>query len=82
MRTEIPLLSVGLERVFSTRSFGKPLLSRIKKKVLDERYGSDQNQLHALFLSGEEIWRHGGIFEVVPSDEYGIESPKSTYRQS
>ena len=46
----------------------------MKKKVLEERYVSNRNQLHALFLNGEKIWRHGGIFEVVPSDKYGIES--------
>ena len=75
MRTDIPILIVSLEREFRNRYFYCQMIRQIKKKALDERYGSDRTCLHALFTNGEGIRRHGGIFEVVPSSEdFGIES--------
>ena len=74
MRIQIPMLMVNLEREFAHRSFDAKMVCRIKDKTLNERYGSDRKQLHELFIQGSDVRRLGGIFEIVPSQEFGIES--------
>ena len=75
MRTDIPILIVSLEREFANRSFDYEMIRRIKDKALNEKCGSNRTHLHALFIQGQDIRRHGGIFEVVPScEDFGIES--------
>ena len=74
MRTKIPILIITLEREFANPSFDKKIVCRIKDKTINERYGSDRTRLHALFIQGEDIRRHSGIFKIVPSEDFGIES--------
>lgn len=74
-RIGIPQMQVNLEREFSFRSFDYELLRRVRDKVLDERFGSDRTQLHALVKKGDAVRRHGGIFAIDPSPEdFGIDA--------
>ena len=75
MRTDIPNMTVNIEREFPNRSFHHDLLRRVRCKALDDRYGSDRTQLGVLFKKGNDIRRHGGIFVIDPStDDFSIKS--------
>ena len=74
MRIQVSMLKINLEREFSNRSYDSQMVRRIQDKTLDERYGSDRHQLHALLVQGSEIRRLGGIFESIPSEDFRIES--------
>ena len=74
MRIPVPMVKVNLEREFANHAFDYEMVRRVQNKTLDEIYGCDRTQLHALFVQGSEIRRLGGIFETIPSDDLSIES--------
>jgi len=72
-RIDVPTIALNLEREFPSRSFTYQLLFRLRKNVLDQKYGKDRSQLTTTFLKGDTIRQSGGIFDVQPtSDDFGI----------
>jgi len=71
---DVPNMQVNLERKFSGRSFHFKLLHRMRTRVLDNEYGTDGMQLKPLFEKGQIICQDGRVFEIIPSDDFRIES--------
>ena len=66
----IPMIQTTMEEHFPGRSFGYELIRRIGDKALDTKFGKDRAQLRDLFVKGELIKKHGGVFIVDPSPDF------------
>ena len=74
-RIGIPQMQVNLEREYPFHSFNYKLICCLQNKVLDDRFGFDRTQLHALVKKGDDVKRHGGMFGIDPSpDNFGIDA--------
>ena len=73
-RMSIPQISTLLCQLNPGRAYTSQLLHRLKKNHLDARLGEGRHGLDALFDKCRIIRQEGGVFEITPGEDFGIES--------
>ena len=73
MQQSLPELLFHLNELYPDTIFDKRLILNMKKRILDDRFGTDRHDLPGLATLCTSIARKGGICEIVPDpDSLGI----------
>ena len=78
-----PSIKVALSKKFILRDFSKDLINRVVRRVRDDHFGKDRNQLPELRQSGQRAIQSGGIWvEDISPETWRLRGTlKQTYMQ-
>ena len=68
----LPTIRAAMEERFSGYSFTMVLLKRVMKKILDNRYGPDHQDIGGLLKKCSQVRDLGGKFQMIPSTNGGF----------
>jgi hypothetical protein len=73
-RVNVAQMRFNLEELYPTRTFCAKMLHRMKAKYIKSRYGEggEGHDLRDLFKKGDLIRQLGGIFEVIPDENFSV----------